>query len=137
MSQGSTCPVLLLSPLSPEGLASGWVVQVPVIFVLFKQDRGQLRCKLLRFLLAQLGFPLHQLCDEENRGSNFIFHLKLQHRRCSSCWSGDGTAKQRDLITLRHCQVPRVDAAKPAWARTDRAWLSLTAKQQIKLNFGC
>lgn len=81
-------PGLHILPLSPEGLASGWVVQVPVIFVFLKQDRGQPGCKLLHFVLAQLVLPLHQLCDEENRGSNFIFHLKSQPR---SCWSREGT----------------------------------------------
>lgn len=120
-------------PLSPEGLTSGGIVQVPVIFVLFKQDRGQPGCKLLHFVLAQLVLPLHQLGDEENRGSNFIFHLQSQPR---SCWSGEGTAEQRDLITLKHGQVPRIDAAKPAQARVDRAWISLSAKQQIKFSLG-
>lgn len=135
-AQGSICPVHLLRALSPEGLSSAGTVQVPVIFVLFKQDRGQPSCKLLHLILAQLAFPLHQLCDEENRGGNFIFHLELQHRGCLSCWSRDETPHQRDLITLRHYQVPRIDTAKPAQARIDRAWISLTAKQQIKLSFG-
>lgn len=108
------------SLLSPEGLASGWIAWVPVIFVLFKQDRGQLCCKLVYLILAQLALLLHQLCDEENRSSNFIFHLELQHTRGSSCWGREGTSHQRDLITLRHWQIPRTDAAKPARARMSK-----------------
>lgn len=109
---------LHILPSSPEGLASCWIFQVPVIFVLLKQDRGQPRCKILYFVLAQLALPLHQLGDEENHGSNFIFHLQSQPR---SCWSREGTAEQRDLIKSKHYQAPRVDAAKPAQARMDRA----------------
>lgn len=61
----------------PERLSFGGIVQVPVVLVLLKQSRHQLRGKHFHLVLIQSFVLLHQPCDEEHCGGYFVFHRSL------------------------------------------------------------